>query len=382
MNPFFDRKVLSQFDYVLPFFILPLIVISGVLIGEVSELLSSKHLVYSLVGISIFVIVAFIPIRRLSFLVPIAYWLSIFLLILTDLIGVDRGMGAQRWLEIPFIHFTLQPSEFMKPTLILMIAYLIDQKPPPKGGYRLKQFLIFSAYICLPVVLIQLQPDLGTAITLFAMGFGILFLVGVHYKIWLAIAGVIIVFAPILYSSPFIKDYQRKRVVEFLSEKPKYQLQQSLIAIGSGGYNGKKKEEATQAQLKFLPIATSDFIFAYFAERFGFWGAMGLLALYLFLILHILSIGMSDSKDYYLQCVAYGIAMLVFIYTAINIGMVMGLLPVVGLPLPLFSYGGSSFATFMLLFGVLENLLAFKFKFVYNHPPFISSNMGKHHTNT
>ena len=159
--------------------------------------------------------------------------------------------------------------------------------------------------------------------------------------------------------------------MEFLKEEPAYQIKQSLIAIGSGGYSGKTKNEATQAQLKFLPIATSDFIFAYFAERFGFWGSIGLLILYLLLILYILSIALNDPKDYLLKCVALSVGLMLFIYTAVNIAMVVGLLPVVGIPLPLFSYGGSSFVTFMILFGIIESLLAFKFNFVYNAPHFV-----------
>ncbi len=373
MNIFFNRKILSHFDYILPLFILPLIIISWMLISEVNEILSHKHLIYSSIGIIIFAGIAFVPLRRLNWIIPAFYWIGIALLIITEFVGTDRGMGAQRWLEIPFIHFTLQPSEIIKPALILMLAYQIANKPPPKGGYRLIRFFVLSFYILLPSGLVLMQPDLGTSLAMLIICFGVLFLVGVHYKIWLTIFITLAFSAPIIYTSPLIKDYQRNRVTEFLSKEPGYQVKQSLIAIGSGGYSGKKKDEATQAQLKFLPISTSDFIFAYFVERFGFWGAIGLLGLYLFLILHIISIALSDSKDYFLQCVAYSIALMIFTYTTINIAMVLGLLPVVGIPLPLFSYGGSSFVTFMILFGILESLLAFKFNFVYNIPPFITN---------
>lgn len=367
----FNRKVLAHIDYILPLFVLPLIVLSAILISEINQTLSQKHLIYTSIGIAVFAAITLFPIRSFIWLIPGFYWFGIGLLVLTDLVGVDRGMGAQRWLELPLIHFTLQPSEIIKPALILMLAYKIAQDPPPKGGYRLRKFLILSLYIMLPAALILMQPDLGTTIAVLVICFGALFLIGVHYKIWLTIIAMFALLAPILYTSPLIKDYQRKRVMEFLKEEPAYQIKQSLIAIGSGGYSGKTKSEATQAQLKFLPIATSDFIFAYFAERFGFWGSIGLLILYLLLILYILSIALNDPKDYLLKCVALSVGLMLFIYTAVNIAMVVGLLPVVGIPLPLFSYGGSSFVTFMVLFGIIESLLAFKFNFVYNAPHFV-----------
>lgn len=367
----FNRKVLAHIDYILPLFVLPLIVLSAILIAEINQTLSQKHLIYTSIGIAVFAAITLFPIRSFIWLIPGFYWFGIGLLVLTDLVGVDRGMGAQRWLELPLIHFTLQPSEIIKPALILMLAYKIAQDPPPKGGYRLRKFLILSLYIMLPAALILMQPDLGTTIAVLVICFGALFLIGVHYKIWLTIIAMFALLAPILYTSPLIKEYQRKRVMEFLKEEPAYQIKQSLIAIGSGGYSGKTKSEATQAQLKFLPIATSDFIFAYFAERFGFWGSIGLLILYLLLILYILSIALNDPKDYLLKCVALSVGLMLFIYTAVNIAMVVGLLPVVGIPLPLFSYGGSSFVTFMVLFGIIESLLAFKFNFVYNAPHFV-----------
>ncbi|MDE7255028.1 MAG: FtsW/RodA/SpoVE family cell cycle protein, partial [Helicobacter sp.] len=306
----FNRKILAHIDYILPLFVLPLVLLSAILIAEINQTLSQKHLIYTSVGIAVFAVITLFPIRSFVWLIPGFYWLGIGLLVLTDLVGVDRGMGAQRWLELPLIRFTLQPSEIIKPALILMLAYKIAQDPPPKGGYRLRKFLVLSLYILLPAALILMQPDLGTTIAVFIICFGTLFLIGVHYKIWLTILAMFALLAPILYTSPLIKDYQRKRVMEFLKEEPAYQIKQSLIAIGSGGYSGKTKSEATQAQLKFLPIATSDFIFAYFAERFGFWGSIGLLLLYLLLILYILSIALNDPKDYLLKCVALSVGLM------------------------------------------------------------------------
>ena len=142
-------------------------------------------------------------------------------------------------------------------------------------------------------------------------------------------------------------------------------MRQSIIAIGSGGLKGKPKDEATQTHFKFLPIATSDFIFAYTIERFGFVGAAALIALYALLILHLLSLNYGLKDDYFTQTMTSGIGILLFIYVSVNIMMTIGFAPVVGIPLPFYSYGGSSFVTFMCLFGILQNLLAFRFDSTY-----------------
>ena len=164
-----------------------------------------------------------------------------------------------------------------------------------------------------------------------------------------------------------IKDYQKKRITDFISEKPSYHVQQSIIAIGSGGLTGKLSEEATQTQLKFLPIATSHFIFAYFVERYGFLGAMGLIFLYVLLIMHLFTINYYFKDDYIVRAFASGLGLLIFFNMSINILMVIGFAPVVGLPLPLFSYGGSSFINFIVTFAILENLLAFRYMNLYNY---------------
>lgn len=362
-----DRRILTHFDFLIPAMILPLIIVSYWLIGEINERLAEKQLAYVLVGFLCFFLTFLLPIRKLAWTIPFFYWVSIALLLSVEFFGVSK-LGAQRWIELPWLHFTLQPSEILKPAFILMLAHLIQSNPPPRGGYRLKAFLKISAYILLPFVIILKQPDLGTALVLLLTGFGMLFLIGVHYRIWLAILLAISIASPLLYAN--LHDYQRKRITDFLSEKPSYHVQQSIIAIGSGGLTGKPKDEATQAQLKFLPIATSDFIFSYHVERFGFWGALGLIVLYLSLILHLLSLSLTNRHDYFLRVVSISLSLLIFIYATVNIAMTIGLAPVVGLPLPIFSYGGSSFVTFMVLFGILENLLAFRFNFMYNSASF------------
>ena len=197
------------------------------------------------------------------------------------------------------------------------------------------------------------------------VGYGILFIIGVNWKIWASIILIIGIASPFIYTY-LIKDYQKKRITDFISEKPSYHVQQSIIAIGSGGLTGKLSEEATQTQLKFLPIATSDFIFAYFVERYGFLGAMGLIFLYVLIILHLFTINYYFKDDYIVRAFASGLGLLIFFNMSINILMVIGFAPVVGLPLPLFSYGGSSFINFIVTFAILENLLAFRYMNLYN----------------
>ncbi len=361
----FDKRIISHFDYLLIIFVLPLIFLSYHLISETNEQLAEKQIFYYTIAIFAFIIVFFLPIRRKIRIIPTLYWLGIILLIAVEFWGITK-LGAKRWIYIPFLGTTIQPSELIKPVFILMLGYLIQQKPPPINGYNLKEFIYFSFYILLPFVLIAKEPDLGTAMVLLFVGYGILFLIGVNWKIWATIFLVIGISSPFIYTY-LIKDYQKKRIVDFLSEKPSYHVQQSIIAIGSGGLTGKDSQEATQTQLKFLPIATSDFIFAYFVERYGFLGAIGLILLYTLLIFHLLSMNFYFKEDYIVRAFASGLALLIFFNMSINILMVIGFAPVVGLPLPLFSYGGSSFINFIVTFAILENLLAFRYMNLYNY---------------
>jgi rod shape determining protein RodA len=356
---FLDKRTFSHFNYELIILILPLVYFSHTLVGEISEMLAKKQLIYFGIALLTFVFVFFLPIRRFIRLVMPLYWLGIILLIAVLFFGTTK-LGATRWLEIPFINLTIQPSELFKPIFILTLAYLIQQKPPPKGGYTLKEFIYFSFYILLPFVLISKEPDLGTALVLLLMGYGILFIIGINWKVIVALLLLVGLASPFIYTY-LIKDYQKKRINDFLSKEPSYHVQQSIIAIGSGGLIGKDVEEATQAQLKFLPIATSDFIFAYLVERYGFMGASGVVILYLLLIVYLLILNFYYQKDFLISVFASGIGLLIFLDMAVNILMVIGFAPVVGLPLPMFSYGGSSFINFIVIFAILENLLAFRF---------------------
>ena len=361
----FDKRIVSHFDYLLILFVLPLIYLSYHLISETNEILANKQLIYFTLSFFTFIFVFILPIRKKLRWIPILYWLGIFLLLAVEFWGVTK-LGAKRWLPLPFLNTTMQPSELIKPIFILMLGYLIHNKPPPKNGYKLIDFIYFSFYILLPFILIAKEPDLGTALVLLLVGYGILFIIGVNWKIWATIILVIGITSPVIYTY-LIKDYQKKRITDFISEKPSYHVQQSIIAIGSGGLVGKLSEEATQTQLKFLPIATSDFIFAYFVERYGFLGAIGLIFIYGLLIAHLLTLNYYFKDDYVIRVFASGLALLIFFNMSVNVLMVIGFAPVVGLPLPLFSYGGSSFINFIVLFAILENLLAFRYMDLYNY---------------
>jgi len=361
---FFDKRIISHFNYELILLILPLIYLSHFIINEINTILADKQLIYMSISVIAFVVVFLIPIRRLYRFIPMLYWIGIFLLLCVELFGVTK-LGATRWLQIPFIGLTIQPSELFKPAFLLMLAYLIKNKPPSKDGYNTKEFFYFSFYILLPFILIAKEPDLGTALVLLLVGYGILFLVGINWKIIVTILTLLSITSPVAYTY-LIKDYQKKRINDFISKEPSYHVKQSIIAIGSGGMSGKTKENSTQTQLKFLPIATSDFIFASFVERYGFIGSVALISLYVLLIIHLLLLYDNFIKDPMISVFAAGLALLFFLDMSVNLLMVIGFAPVVGLPLPLFSYGGSSFINFIVLVAILENLISFRFMAQYD----------------
>jgi len=359
----FDRRILQQINFLLILQLFPLFAISSYLVYEINFHLFQKQMLYYGISAIAFFIAFLIPWRKYQWLIPLAYWINLGLLLSVELFG-KKILGARRWIEIPGLGITIQPSEFIKITVLLMLAYLISRNPPPKDGYGWKMFGTLVAYIVIPFLLIAKEPDLGTGLILLLTGIGVLFMVGVQTRIWVILLIILGVSAPPLYTYG-LKPYQKQRIANFLG-KPSYHVQQSMIAIGSGGMDGQKKEEATQTQLKFLPVSSTDFIFAYLGERFGFTGMMTTIGLYIFLILHLLSISIKNIKDPYVQVFSAGIAFLFFISMIVNIFMTIGLAPVVGLPLPMFSHGGTSFIIFSILFGILENLLAFRFYFMYN----------------
>ncbi len=359
----FDRRILQQFNFILILQLIPLFVFSSYLVYEINPKLFQKQMVYYGIAAVVFFIAFLIPWRKYKWLIPLSYWINLGLLLSVDLFG-KKILGARRWIEIPGIGVTIQPSEFIKITVLLMLGYIIMRNPPPKSGYDFKMFMRLSFYILLPFILIAKEPDLGTGLVLLLTGFGVLFVIGIQARIWIGLLLIIGLSAPLLYTHA-LKPYQKQRIANFLG-KPSYHVQQSLIAIGSGGMDGQTRDNSTQTQLNFLPVSSTDFIFAYLGERSGFIGIVTVIGLYIFLILHLLHIAMSYAKDYFIKVMASGIAFLFFIYMGVNISMTIGLAPVVGLPLPMFSHGGTSFIIFAFLFGILENLLAFRFYFMYN----------------
>jgi rod shape determining protein RodA len=277
------------------------------------------------------------------------------------LIAGEVGKGAQRWLDLGIVRF--QPSEIMKLAVPMMAAwYLHDRALPP----RFLELLALLVMVALPAALIARQPDLGTALLVASSGMIIVLLGGLRLRLIVLLGAAGAALVPVLWH--FMHDYQRRRVLTFLNPESDplgagYHIIQSKIAIGSGGMFGKGWGNGSQAQLEFLPERSTDFIFAVLGEEFGLIGQLLLILGYLFLIGRGLYIAM-QAQNTYSRLLAGSISLTFFVYVFVNTGMVTGLLPVVGVPLPLISYGGTSMVTLMAGFGILmginghRNLLA------------------------
>lgn len=282
----------------------------------------------------------------------VLFALGILLLIAVLIMG-QIGKGAQRWLDLGFFRF--QPSEMIKITTPMMIAwYLAEHSLPPKW----KQLCIAAVLIVIPTLLIAKQPDLGTALLVASSGAGVLFFAGLSWFFILIVIAVLASLTPVVWH--LMHDYQRDRVLIFLNPESDpmgrgYHIIQSKIAIGSGGIYGKGWLGSTQSELDFLPESSTDFIFAVFAEEFGLFGCIGLLILYLLIIGRCLYIA-SQAQDTYSRLLAGSLSFTFFVYVFVNIGMVIGVLPVVGVPLPLISYGGTSIVTLLSGFGILMSI--------------------------
>ena len=283
---------------------------------------------------------------------PWLYLVGIGLLIAVLVFG-HIGKGAQRWLNLGIFRF--QPSEMVKLAVPMMIAWFLSEKPLPPDWKRLVFSLIL---IVIPVMLIFKQPDLGTSLLVASAGVFALFLAGVSWKIIGGALTALAALAPALWF--FMKDYQRQRVLTFMDPESDplgsgYHIIQSKIAIGSGGIYGKGWLNGTQSHLEFLPERHTDFIFAVLAEEFGFIGIVILLLLYLMIIFRGLYIA-SRGQDTYSRLLGGSLILVFFVYLFVNTGMVSGILPVVGVPLPLISYGGTSLVTLMAGFGILMSI--------------------------
>lgn len=312
------------------------------------------------VGFAGLMVVAMIDIRFWRAISPLAYGGALALLVAVEFVGAT-GMGAQRWIELGPLR--LQPSELMKVALVLALAAYYAWLPPEKVSRPLwmaPPLLLILA----PVALVLTQPDLGTAILLAAGGGGVMFLAGV--SLWyFAAAGagggglVALVLASRGTEWQLLKDYQFRRIETFLdpSQDPLgagYHITQSTIALGSGGFSGRGFMEGTQSRLNFLPEKHTDFIFTTLAEEFGFVGAASLLALYGLIVL-LGFISMAGNRDRYGALTTGGLTLAFFLYFAVNVAMVVGLMPVVGVPLPLVSYGGSAMLVLLLAFGLIQS---------------------------
>lgn len=297
-------------------------------------------------------VVAQIPPRILK---SAAIWLYSFSLLLLFIVLAMGAIskGAQRWLDIGFIRF--QPAELMKIALPLMLAhYLEGHTLPPKLG----ALILPSIMIITPVLLIALQPDLGTAILIASTGLLVIFFSGVRWRYIGYLAGLCLAGAPLFWYA--LRDYQRQRILMLLNPESDplgrgYHIIQSKIAIGSGGIYGKGWLNGTQSHLEYLPERTTDFIFAVFGEEFGLVGISLLLLLYLYIIIRGLYIGV-QAQTTFARLLVGSFTMTFFVYIFVNIAMVTGILPVVGIPLPLISYGGTSMVTLMVSFGMLMSV--------------------------
>lgn len=301
---------------------------------------------------SIMIGLAQIPPQSYRTWAPWLYAVGVILLIAVLVLGVI-GKGAQRWLNLGLFRF--QPSELLKLALPMLLAWYFSDRPlPPK----LRQIGLATLFILLPAALVAKQPDLGTAILIAGAGFCVLLLAGISWRLLLGLVATIIAIAPLSWH--FLKEYQRQRVLTFLDPERDplgsgYHIIQSKIAIGSGGLFGKGWLQGTQSHLNFLPEHATDFIFAVCGEEFGLMGGVVLLSIYAFIIMRCLQIAIR-AQDTFSRLLAGSLALSFFLYVFINIGMVSGLLPVVGVPLPLVSYGGTSMVTLMASFGILMSI--------------------------
>mgnify|MGYP000082505146 FL=1 len=272
-------------------------------------------------------------------------------LLIAVLLFGDMGKGAQRWLNLGVTKF--QPSEVMKLSLPMMMAWFLSKYTlPPSNKHTFISFCI----IALPTLLIAKQPDLGTSLLVASSGFFVLFLAGLRFRILFGLIALFAAFLPILWFY-LMHSYQKQRVLTFLNPESDplgsgYHIIQSKIAIGSGGLEGKGWLQGTQSQLEFLPERHTDFIFSVFSEEFGFVGVLLLLAVYAFVIIRGTIIAIR-AQEGFTKLLAGSLILTFFVYLFVNIGMVSGLMPVVGVPLPLVSYGGTSIVTLMASFGIL-----------------------------
>ena len=357
----FDRRLVTYFDWGFALTILGMACLGVLTIYSANAVTTSpfrqtlhvRQLTWLAASLVVLFLACTVSYRNLARFAYLIFGLNVLLLIVVLVLG-KIGLGAQRWIRIG--GFAFQPSEFMKLSLILFLARYFDDHRE-----RLHQpmtMLLPAGLSLLCVLLVLKQPDLGTALLLLFITVAMMLLLGLHwrYLLPLAIGGGIL--APLLWN--FLKDYQRRRIMVFLNPDmdplgASYHIAQSKIAVGSGGAFGKGWLAASQSQLNFLPMNHTDFLFAVLAEQWGFLGSMVVLLVYVYLITRGFQIAM-ESTDFFASLLATGISAMMAIQVFINVAMVVGMLPVVGIPLPLLSYGGSSLIATMLSLGLILNI--------------------------
>lgn len=364
----FDRRLLLNFDFSLLFVVL-LIAALGILnlysisssLGENSSGFFYKQLYWTILGL---IVVSFVISVNYITLIKISYYIhgiSLFLLFFIIFFGETR-FGSQRWLFLGPL--SIQPSEIAKVTFVLALAKFYSENISPRP-FRLRDIIIPFVLLLTTFSFIYVQPDLGTAGIIVLIFTSFFFFIKIN-KGSISILGALLLFLlPVFWF--FLKDYQRKRILIFFNPDldplhSGYQVIQSKIAVGSGGFFGKGFTLGTQSQLRFLPEQHTDFVFSVWAEEWGFAGCIFLLSLFFFLLYRGFTIAL-NSKNFSGSFLSIGIVIILFWQITINIGMTMGIFPVVGVPLPFFSYGGSSMITNMLGIGLLININMRKFKY-------------------
>jgi len=356
-----DRRKYKDFDAILLVMTFTIVMIGLLSIYSatqakclsLSESYVLKQLIWLGIGVIFLVITISIPYRKFLDAAYILYAVNVLLLALVLIMGHIR-LGAQRWFSIG--GFAFQPSEFMKISFILALSVYVAQK---KGAMEsVKSLIAPSIMLAVPFILVLLQPDLGTALLLVPVFFAILLVGGARPKYLIRMVLFGLACMPVYWH--FLRDYQRQRLLVFVDPNVDplgagYTIIQSKIAVGSGGLIGKGWLNGTQNQLNFIPERHTDFIFSVIGEEWGFFGALALVLAYMLIVNRAFSIG-NLTSDRYGKCISAGIALLLGLQVAINIGMTIGLMPVVGIPLPLVSYGGSSLLATLVAVGLLLNI--------------------------
>lgn len=329
--------------------------------GEFWQSIYQRQILWVILGLFVFILVSNFNYRRLWDWTYVLYAIMLVLLLLVFILGITRS-GAQRWFKIAWFNF--QPSEIAKLIIVIFLAKYFSQKSVDDISLKAGRFGIFRAvilpfiFIAIPVGLIVEQPDLGSGAIVFIIFFVMLYLSNIRLRYILIVLILAALSVPVIWN--FLRDYQRDRILVFLNPNidplgAGYTVIQSKIAIGSGGFFGKGWLSGTQSQLHFLPESHTDFIFATFTEEWGFLGGILLISLYLLLIRQAMMIA-EKTSDHFGRLLSYGLSFMLCFQICINIAMNMGLAPVVGLPLPLMSYGGSSMIMTFIALGIIANI--------------------------